>query len=927
MASTARVDNQQPVKGFLAEIVHKFSNYMWNETPPIGTPVERHRREELSAWLDYRSYDDERGVYLRANSAAMLIELTPLLGGDESTARILAEICTSSVPPESICAMATHASSKIGVITDPWVKARAQGGEFYQALAEHRRRYFRRAVWTSASRSAPFFFRHFRVYMSVEKAGFPDDALLADLAQLRDGVVNNFMSLGVVSEVLTPEALINILADVLNPTRGVRPSQIQYDSNHYIGRQIIRTDTRFTVYRDRIVTQAKRLGDKVFGEDYEREFGAKEDTFDIRCFSVRRFPDESSQSRMARTIGDLLNSQLRLEGATISCLVFMPETVAATKSKTEFKRMRSDQALASPFTKAFPSVRRKAEDWAAVAEEVSEGGVLCSVGYFVVSIAPYGDGDRAERRLQAVYRAAGFGLERDDDCHLVTLLGALPLGMSPERAKDFKTFARFRTMTTGSVSRLAPLQGEFLGYQIPHLLLVGRRGQPFYFSLFSNMGEGNHNCALIGGSGSGKSVLLQELATAMRGAGGMVFVIDSGESFKSSCELQGGVYIKFSLETAICLNPFSMADGDLARSDAEYEAETKQTIGQLVMCMARNDVMPTQEEKGIIDRAVNLVWERKGTAGCITDVADLLAGKWSYFGSPEERAEAEARAARAGKPLIDPNEQSVRIDADGEAFFDFGVRARDLALSLMPFTVHGTYGAFFDGPSTLVIDNPYTGFEMGPLDSKPELRSVVVLLVMFQIRQRMREGGRTVKKLLIIDEAWQLLGGGAAGEFIQGFARRCRKEGGALATGTQGIDDYYKSDGARACLENSDWSIVMRLKPVALAQAVKSERLALDLAGRQLIESLRTSAREYSELFIQGPNGRAVGRLVLDPFSAALYSSSADDFEHIKGLRAKGVSLQDAVYSLAFPNGEPPDDDVYDLPVENWTEEEEDYVP
>jgi conjugal transfer ATP-binding protein TraC len=206
---------------------------------------------------------------------------------------------------------------------------------------------------------------------------------------------------------------------------------------------------------------------------------------------------------------------------------------------------------------------------------------------------------------------------------------------------------------------------------------------------------------------------------------------------------------------------------------------------------------------------------------------------------------------------------------------------------------------------------------MGALDSKLDLRAVIVLAVMFLIRQRMREGGRSLKKLLIIDEAWQLLSDGASAEFIEGFARRCRKEGGALVTGTQGINDYYKNEGARACLENSDWQVILRLRAEALAQATKSERLALDQAGTQLVESLKTSGREYSECLIQGPAGRAIGRLVLDPFSAALYSSTADDFEHIKALTTQGVKLVDAVYSLAFPQGELADDDEYEVGNDN----------
>jgi conjugal transfer ATP-binding protein TraC len=138
------------------------------------------------------------------------------------------------------------------------------------------------------------------------------------------------------------------------------------------------------------------------------------------------------------------------------------------------------------------------------------------------------------------------------------------------------------------------------------------------------------------------------------------------------------------------------------------------------------------------------------------------------------------------------------------------------------------------------------------------------------------------------------------GAFIEGFARRCRKEGGAIITGTQGINDYYKTSGANACLQNSDWQVFLRLKPEALEQARKDAKLSLDEAGMQLLKSLRTSTGEYSEAMIQGPNGRAVGRLVLDPFAGTLYSTTPAVYNAIEQLVGQGHSLQEAVRLVAF---------------------------
>jgi conjugal transfer ATP-binding protein TraC len=114
-----------------------------------------------------------------------------------------------------------------------------------------------------------------------------------------------------------------------------------------------------------------------------------------------------------------------------------------------------------------------------------------------------------------------------------------------------------------TAANIAPMQGEYLGSVHPHLLFVGRRGQPFFWSPFENE-AGNHNVAICGKSGSGKSVLLQEMCAALRGAGAQVVVIDDGRSFEHSVKLQGGRFVEFTMKAGFCLNPFSMIDGERA---------------------------------------------------------------------------------------------------------------------------------------------------------------------------------------------------------------------------------------------------------------------------------------------------------------------------------------------------------------------------
>src|SRR3546814_4579612 len=119
------------------------------------------------------------------------------------------------------------------------------------------------------------------------------------------------------------------------------------------------------------------------------------------------------------------------------------------------------------------------------------------------------------------------------------LLCAMPMTMANGLSRELERMKRMRTLLTTTAANLAPIQGEFLGGQVPHLMLIGRRGQPFFWSPFENA-AGNHNVAVFGKSGSGISVTLQELFASLCGAAARVVVLGAGRTFEHSAKHKGG---------------------------------------------------------------------------------------------------------------------------------------------------------------------------------------------------------------------------------------------------------------------------------------------------------------------------------------------------------------------------------------------------
>ncbi len=811
----------------------------------------------LSDWLPYRVFDTSNRLYFNSGSKGFILSVTPLIGADERTGEILGSFFSEGLPPGACLQVLHHASPRISRIVAPWFAPRYAQGGIYEAIARHRAARLYDLVWNSGSADAPFHTRHHQVIISL---GVPSASQVTneELIQCRDGLMSMLRSLNLGVSELLPQDLIALIDDLTSPTTAPQDDAVPYNPLDPIAAQAIRRDIELVVHEDRMLLRTERFRATGNSEHGVPEIGTVyPDCFDVRHYGVRNMPQRWAPWECARLIGDLFTDKLRFPcpAATMLCLVYPDQEAAGARAG--FKFMRTTSLAATKSARFLPKIAEQSAEWQHVQAELQEGRKLVQVFYGLTAWSPLGDGDRNERAIKSIYKAAGWDLIDERFLQIQGLLAAMPLTLADGLAKDMVRLKRMKTLLSTTAANIAPMQGEYLGGNVPHLIFVGRRGQPFFWSPFEN-DAGNHNVAICGKSGSGKSVLLQEMCAALRGAGAKVVVIDDGRSFEHSVKLQGGHFVEFTLKAGFCLNPFSMIDAVRAEDDEDYRLDCFGMVKAIIAQMARHSAPLSDTERGLIDRAVNQVWEVRRSNASVTHIGEAL--------------------------------QALGNDV-----------AADLATALAPFMAGGTYGAFFEGEATLDLSHDFTVFEMSDLAAREELRSVVLSAIMFMTSQAMTRTPRSVRKLLLIDEAWSMLKGGSMGEFVETYARTCRKYGGALATATQSLNDYYKSDGATAALENSDWMLILQQKPETIADFKKAGRLDMDDRAETLIRSLKRSGSDYSEVFIKGPETETIGRLVLDDYSATLFSSSPQTFAAIDAELARGHQLADAIERIAFP--------------------------
>jgi len=829
------------------------------ERPVLGAPM-------LSNWLPYRSFDKKHGMFINTDSIGFILELAPMMGADERSGELLTQFLSDAVPSGCEIQLIHWQSPSVGERIADWVMPRVVAKGVYGRAAMHRARWLRRAAWMSISRDAPFYLRNTRVILSIgARLSGPIGA--DTLVSVRESLRGTLQALSIPARDMTPVELIAFLDDFLCPAVDNADKPEHYSELDPINVQCVRRDLETQVTPDRIVLHTER-----FRPTGERQDGAPvigevvPDKFDWRFFSVRNLPKQWAPWDVQKIIGDVINDKLRFGCNVMTVLGLVYQDEDAVASRAGLKVMRTTSLADSRSARFLPQLSEQRDEWQYVQAEIRQGRKLAQVYYGVGALSPLGKGDINERMVKSVYKACGWDLIDERYLQVMGLLAAMPLSLPNGLSADLKRMKRFKTMLTTTAASIAPLQGEHTGGHIPHVLLIGRRGQPFFWSPFQNA-AGNHNVAVFGKSGSGKSVFLQDVCAAMSGAGAKVIVIDDGRSFEHMVKAFGGAFVEFKLSSGFSLNPFDMIDGEALSSDEDgedYEVECLAMLKSIVGQMARQQDRLSDTERGLIDSAVSKVWREKQRAGTIDDVAAALRALPSPY-------------------------------------------AGDLADAMSPFLNGGTYGRFFEGACSIDLSAGLTVFELSDLSSKPELRSVALTALMFLTLRVMRDLDRSVPKLTMIDEAWQLLGGGQMGQAIETYARTCRKYGGSLITATQSLNDFYKSEGSLAALENSDWSIVLQQKEETINDLAKHQRFEMDHYTESLLRSLKRNGTEYSDVLIKGPETLAVGRLVLDPYSATLYSSSPRVFSEIEEKVRGGLALPDAIERVAFPDFVPPE--------------------
>ena len=834
---------------------------------PFGAEADS-PAEQFAAWLPYSAYLADEKLFVNRDGLGFLLELMPQSGADERMAEVLVSLY-STCPPgtgvqfhlfasphirEQLC---RYANLRVED-TDQAEKAKhwgrpARNDNLFHRLARQRVGHLLGGAQRSLTSGFHYTIRDFRLMMSVALPGDAGQLNRRDeLVALRESMASTLRSASLPNRVCDAADLINWCALFTNPDRissdntsGAAPN-LHYDDGREIRDQIVDFDT---------IQDPQPGGLTLWKEGSEHRLEA-------RFYSIKSFPERFALWQMGSLIGDLMQPALQYSAPFLLTMGVHVLDPNVTKSVVTANHVRATQNARSKMAEVMPDVGKKLQDWTAAANAIDVGSSLVSLYHQLAIFSPPGKSVAAQETANAIWRGRGFQLNADVYMHRQALLASLPMTLSERFHRDLAKMRRVSRKTMANAIHLAPLIAEWRGTRTPALVFGGRRGQLMTLDIFDN-DLGNYNFAIIGAPGSGKSVLMNEMAWSYRAIDAKVWMLDLGRSFEKLCRKAKGTYIEFKPDVAICLNPFT------------HIVDINEDIDMLVPAISKMASMsrPLDEvQYKAISAMVLKLFRAHGNELTVTALRD---------------------AFKAGTI----EELGVREDP----------RIKDLAIMLNPYARGGQYERFFEGRNSIDFENDFVVIENEELKRRPDLHAVVNILLLHQITGEMYLT-RNRRKVLFIDELKQQLGDIGADDpvkaaVVEEAARRARKYGGSLGTATQSADDYYGSAQMEAAFNCSDWVFLLRQKPESIEMLDRQGRLSMDEPKKRLLNSLRTEPGVFSEVYISSPVGEGVARNILDPATHLLFSNKLEDNAPIDELRAQGLSIDEAIAELLRRRG------------------------
>ncbi len=817
--------------------------------------------------LPYRFYDDTTGIFENHHSLGFGLSLSVLGGAnDDLVSSLNAIICTLPEGDKWDYQFVLVGNNQVADLIKQNTQAMATRGGICEQFATNQGIYAQHSAQqgfsTRLNKAYHYDLKDYNACLFVSTTDTQ-----AALLETKDMLAAELTQCGINHTPVTPMALMTHVREHLNFNRHQdRPLPATYNEFETINTQTLSPDSEYLLNRTYVDTRHTPLG--------------SDDAIRTRIVNLglARLPNDFRLYGFSNCLASLKRTANSLQCPHRISVHFRVEPSGEQITKNDSKIQSLTKIVESKMRLLVPSAEEELKE----RKELQHGLMHqeYKVATMVMSVSLYTTEEKARTHTTvatSTFREAGLNLVRTNMLQGQSTLSTLPFAMSEGYFEDCKKAARTRTMKTSNVVNFLPIVAEYKNFS-GGVMVPTMRHQISYFDPF-NCGSDNYNIAITGGSGAGKSVFTQLIAQAIHARSGKVWILDKGSSYKKLTLMLGGTYMTHE---SIFLNPFT-------HLDKIEEARDAGTFGEI-----------TDDDGNIVDP--------------IALVLDNITGLIGSMASPREELETYQEAMLGDAILIAWKKMGTqtRIDDVQDALYALAKeknddrRISDIAAQLNKYCSTGVYGDVFNKPSQLDPTIHITTLELdGFADA---VKRPVIFALMVAINQQMYlSGSRSTPKMCIIEEAWSMMGGAnaQAREFINTGYRTVRKFGGSFCTVTQGIEDFFLNEEARAAFNNSDIHITLR-QGEGFEKFIKENPKHFSPYEQNMIKNFpRAQDAGHSCAMIKAGSYTSFHRIFADPWSRSMLSTEPHEFEYCETLINTGTPLLDAIEKTAMHfNGE-----------------------
>lgn len=335
-----------------------------------------------------------------------------------------------------------------------------------------------------------------------------------------------------------------------------------------------------------------------------------------------------------------------------------------------------------------------------------------------------------------------------------------------------------RNMNTGAISTSFPFTSADLTQDKGILYGINMHNNGLV--IFDRFSLENANMVVFAKSGAGKSFTVKLEALRSMMVGSEILIIDPENEYQKLCDAVGGAYIRLSLNSDVRINPFDLpkvVDSEDANDALRANLVTLHGLFRLMLggnqVTAGGQVVPalTANEEADLDQALIDTYARAG----------ITSDPLTHQSTPPT--------------ILNLYDTLLHMEGTGP----------QLAQRLRKYTT-GTFAGIFSQQSNVDINNQMVVFNIRDLED--ELRPVAMYIVLSHIWNIVRAEQK--KRLLIVDEAWQLMKYDDSANFLFSLAKRARKYYLGLTTITQDVEDFMSSKMGRAIVANSSMQLLLK---------------------------------------------------------------------------------------------------------------------